>query len=210
MDNLEYLQHISQSNRPVAPVKKSKISIALIGKILLGGIVATALIIGVSVLLTNKSNKSEDLTQQLYLRINNINKTVTDNTRLLKSSQLRSISVSLSGTLTNTATQLSNYAAAHNEDGKKDPLAPKTAILEVETTSINTLNTVLSNAKLNGLLDRTYAVQIHLQVSLLLSITSELINRSSDEPDLLQILNQFQSSLSVIEQNLDNYSNPSD
>lgn len=210
MDNLEYLKHISQSNRPVAPAKKpSKVSMALIGKILLGGLVATALIIGVSVLLTNSSNKSEDLTQQLYLRINNVNKVVTDDTRLLKSSRLRSISVSLSGALTNTSAQISNYMSANNEDEKKDPLEPKAAILEVETNSINTLTTVLRNAKLNGILDRTYATQIHLQVSLLLSMASELANRT-DDAALLQIVEQFHSSLSVIEQSLDNYSNPSD
>lgn len=209
MDNLEYLQHISQSNRPVTPTKQTQIPIALIGKILLGGIVATALLIGISVLINNSSNKSEDLVQQLYLRINNISRTVTDNTRLLKSSQLRSISVSLTGALANTSNQLTNYATTHNEDGKKDPLAPRDAILEVEANSINTLNTVLANAKLNGILDRTYAVQIHLQVSLLLSIASELASRT-DDPELIQILQQFQSSLSVIEQSLDNYSNPSD
>lgn len=209
MDNLEYLQHISQSNRPVAPTKQTQIPIALIGKILLGGIVATALLIGISVLINNSSNKSEDLVQQLYLRINNISRTVTDNTRLLKSSQLRSISVSLTGALANTSNQLTNYATTHNEDDKKDPLAPRDTILEVEANSINTLNTVLANAKLNGILDRTYAIQIHLQVSLLLSIASELTSRT-DDPELIQILQQFQSSLSVIEQSLDNYSNPSD
>ena len=208
MDNLEYLQQISQSNRPSAPAKQSRIPIALIGKILLGIIVVIALIAGISVLANNSSNKSEDLTQQFYLRVNNINQVATNYTRQLKSSQLRSINVSLTGALTNTSNQLSGYAATHNEDGKKDPLAPKEEVLAAEAAAINGLNTTLTNAKLNGILDRIYANQIHLQVSLLLSMASELSNRT-DDADLLQILAQFTSSLSVIEQSLDNYSNPS-
>lgn len=211
MDNLEYLQQISQSNRPVAPSKQSQspISMALIGKILLGGIVILALLIGISILANNRSNKSEDLTQQLYLRINNINGVVTSSTSQLKSSQLRSINVSLSGALTNTSNQLDLYGASITEEGSKvDPLAPSEAILAAESAHLANLNNTLTNAKLNGIFDRIYAAQIHLQVSLLLSMASELSSRAED-PALLQIIGQFYSSLSVIEASLDNYSNPS-
>jgi serine kinase of HPr protein (carbohydrate metabolism regulator) len=67
----------------------------------------------------------------------------------------------------------------------------------------------LNNAKLNGILDRVYANQIQLQVSLLVTFISQLEQRTKDT-ELLEIISQYQSNLIVIEQSLKDYSNPSD
>lgn len=210
MDKLEYLNQISQSNRTKSPSssKNSQKSLpTLLLKILIGAVVVTIILIGIVAIANNGKTKSSDLQKQLYTRIINLNKTLGTYNSSLKSSRLRSIGVSLSGTLTNASNQLSNYITL-NSSGK-DPLVPSTKVSETETTLSDNLNTTLNNAKLNGILDRIYANQIKLQVSLLISLDTSLIARTKD-PALLNILNQLWSSLSVIEQSFNDYSSPSD
>lgn len=211
MDKLEYLNQISQSTRPATKSTGFAAFLAnnsLILKILIGGLVAFAILIGVGTLINNGNATSADLSKQLYTRIENVNKTVSTYNKSLKSSQLRSITSSLTGTLTGTGAQLKTYLeATYNEE--KNPLAlpEKLAVSEAEADA--TLNTALNTAKLNGLLDRVYASQILLQVNLLLSLTSELATRDKD-PTLYEILKNFHSNLSTIRQSLDAYSDPSD
>lgn len=206
MDKLEYLNHISQSNRPVAPVKKSFISGSLIVKILVIGVMLTALLICIGMVINTGPARATDLSRQLYTRIINVNKTISTYNPKLKSSQLRSISYSLSGTLTGTEAQLGAYLKATYPDSNA-PLSPSAETAQLETASITKINDTLYTAQLNGTLDRAYATQIHFQVSLLMSMTSELLSRDQDK-NLSQILDNFYSNLNTIEQSLDNYSNP--
>lgn len=208
MDNFEYLQKISESNRPVKkPSKFSQINGSLILKILIGGILASAILIVIGIVINTGPARATDVAQQLYLRMNNVNKVISTYNKNLKSSQLRSINYSLSGTLTNTAPQLSSYITTTNS-GSKSPLTPPNDILAYETSMDASVNGALATAKLNGTLDRIYSSQIHLQVSLMLSLTGELLERDKD-PALQTILDPFYSNLNVIEQSLNNYSDTS-
>lgn len=208
MDNLEYLQQISKSNRPVAPAQPtSKSNLSLIIKIAIGGIISFVAILILGIALGNMGAKSSDLAKQIYIRSNNLNSTITTYNRSLKSSRLRSISSSLSGTLVNTSNQLSNYLTSTSDDSKT-ALVPSEAITTSETELIDNLNTTLNNAKLNGILDRIYEHQIASQVSLLLALESQLLGRSPDEP-LLSIIQQSYASLSTIQTSLEEYDDPS-
>lgn len=208
MDNLEYLQQISKSNRPVAPAQPtSKSNLSLIIKITIGGIISFVAILILGIALGNMGAKSSDLAKQIYIRSNNLNSTITTYNRSLKSSRLRSISSSLSGTLVNTSNQLSNYLTSTSDDSKT-ALVPSEAITTSETELIDNLNTTLNNAKLNGILDRIYEHQIASQVSLLLALESQLLGRSPDEP-LLSIIQQSYASLSTIQTSLEEYDDPS-
>lgn len=208
MDNLEYLQQISKSNRPVAPAQPtSKSNLSLIIKIAIGGIISFVAILILGIALGNMGAKSSDLAKQIYIRSNNLNSTITTYNRPLKSSRLRSISSSLSGTLVNTSNQLSNYLTSTSDDSKT-ALVPSEAITTSETELIDNLNTTLNNAKLNGILDRIYEHQIASQVSLLLTLESQLLGRSPDEP-LLSIIQQSYASLSTIQTSLEEYDDPS-
>lgn len=205
MDNFEYLQHISASNRPVKkPSKFSQINGGLILKILIGGILVSAILIVIGIVINAGPARATDVAQQLYLRMNNVSKVISTYNKDLKSSQLRSINYSLSGTLTNTIPQLSSYITTTNSDSKS-PLTPPTEIVAYETNLDTSVNSALANAKLNGTLDRIYSSQIHLQVSLMLSMTSELLERDQDAA-LHTILDPFFSNLNVIEQSLNSYS----
>lgn len=206
MDNLEYLNHIAQSNRPVK-ARGAGASTSLIVKILLGGLVLFALILALGALMGKGSTKVGDLTKQVYVRTTNLDATITTYNKSLKSSQLRAIGISLSGTLANAAGQLSTYLSS--KDSGKNALVPNEEITAAEAENSNTLNLALENAKLNGILDRTYATQMNLQVSLLMSLVVQLAARNQDQ-ELAEILASYLNSLSTIEESLQNYSNPSD
>ena len=203
MDNLEYLNHIAQSNRPVK--RTSGAPISLIIKILLGGLVLFVLILSFGSMLGGKSTKSSDLVKQLYVRTTNLDSTINSYNKSLKSSKLRSIGISLSGILTSASSQLSAYISS--TDSSKNALQPNEQITAEEAENINALNLSLENAKLNGILDRTYVTQIHLQVSLLLSMVSQLSSRNDNET-LNAILESYISNLAVIEQSFQDYSSP--
>lgn len=205
MNNLEYLNQISQETRPTS-AKKSN-SLSLIIKIAVGGIAAFLFIMCVGLVLNAGKSSPTDLTKQLYVRTANLNTTLTTYNKSLKSSQLRAIGTSLNGVLTGASASLSNYLLP--EDGEKGDLNPPEKLLATETTTDEELNTSLNNAKLNGILDRVYANQIQLQVSLLISFIAQLEPRTKDEA-LLDIITQYQSNLYIIEQSLKTYSNPSD
>lgn len=205
MNNLEYLNQISQETRPVKSQKSN--SMSLIIKIAVGGIAAFLFIMFLGIALNAGKTSPTDLTKQLYVRTTNLNTALGTYNRALKSSQLRAIGTSLNGVLTSASASLTGYLAP--ADDKEASLNPPEKLLETETTTITELDTALNNAKLNGILDRVYANQIHLQVSLLITFISQLEQRTKDT-DLLEILDQYQSNLYVIEQSLQNYSNPSD
>jgi len=204
MDNLEYLNHIAKSNRPTKSAK-SGVTNSLIVKILVGGLLLFALIFIIGGMLGG-STKSSDLVKQLYTRTTNLESTLGTYNPSLKSSKLRAIGLSLVGTLANASSQISSYITT--TDDSKNALVPKEEIMNQETENNNALNLALENAKLNGILDRTYATQIQLQVSLLLSLISQLSSRSDDEA-LINILNNYASSLTIIEQSFQNFSDPS-
>lgn len=154
-------------------------------------------------MLGNLGGKSNDLTKQLYTRTANLNTTLNTYNRSLKSSQLRAIGVSLSAILTNASNQLSGYLSANSKD--KDVLALDEKTSASETALIEELNTSLTNAQLNGVLDRYYDNLIGLQVSLLLSQTSQLLARTKDA-NLISILTNFHTSLETIHQSIEAYS----
>lgn len=205
MDSLEYLNQISQSNRPVKPNTKVKAKLlnASIIKIILGGVVLFFLIMIIGVMLGNLHAKPEELTKQLYTRTSNLNSVITDYNKSLKSSRLRSIGLSLSSVLTNSGNQLSTYIMG--EEGGQELLKPEEETLLAEQQLSETLNTSLNNAKLNGILDRAYSNQIGLEVSLLLSMISELEERAKDDTDLMNILVTYYQNLKVIHENFENY-----
>lgn len=205
MNNLEYLNQISQETRPTKSKKSS--SMSLIIKIAVGGLAAFLFIMCLGIALGSGKSTPTDLAKQLYVRTTNLGTALTTYNKSLKSSQLRAIGTSLNGVLTGASASLANYLSADGED--KADLNPPEKLLATETTTIEELDTALNNAKLDGILDRVYANQIQLQVSLIITFISQLEQRTKDT-ELLDIISQYQSNLYVIEQSLQNYSNPSD
>ncbi len=207
MDNLAYLNQISQSNRPTKRHDRGKGANSLIIKLIIGGLVLFFLLMAIGALLGNLGSRSRNLAEQIYTRSANLNSTLQTYTPNLKSSRLRAIGSSLSSILINGTNQLSAYLIGDDED--KDAPVSDQKIIDEELALQQELNLSLNNAKLNGILDRVYETQITLQVSLLVSLTSQLLERSSNDPELTKIIEPLHNSLLAIQGNLESYNNPS-
>lgn len=210
MNNLEYLNSISRPAQPTK-AKKSGITGGFVLKLLLGAVVAIAAMIGVSVLINNSNSKATDLARHLYLRMTEVQSIVNNYNKDLKSSELRSINYSLSGTLTGSLAQLKSYLESTKGDNEKS-IDPPASIIAEENEFLNGEKgpiPTLENARLNGTLDRNYITQIHMQVSLLLSMITELAARDHNE-QLNSILGSLHSNLAVIEQSMEKYSSRAD
>ena len=205
MDNFAYLNEISASNRPVknpAAAPKS-LKTATIVKIVAAGAVLFFLLMAVGALVGNLKGKTDSLLKQLYLRTTNMSTIMEDYNRDLKSSDLRSLAASLAGTLTNATNQLAGVMGAEDPEDA----APDAATTEEETAVLNELNTSLTNARLNGILDRAYANLVGLQVSLIMSMISELEART-DDVELLKVLSTYRGNLEVLHQGFEAYDDP--
>lgn len=206
MDNFAYLNQISKSARakstPVVKKSGSPLAKLSIGRIAIIGIVGFFLLMAVGGLIGNINGKPKELSKQLYLRTTNLSSILTTYNPSVKSSRLRSISVSLISVLNHTSGQLSTYIGG--EKSKDDDLLPKQKTIDSETALSEELNLSLNHAKLNGILDRTYENQLTLQVSLLLSLTSQVLARTKDEA-LTSILKSFYFSLETIHNSLESY-----
>ena len=205
MDNFAYLNEISASNRPVknpATAPKS-LKTATIVKIVAAGAVLFFLLMAVGALVGNLKGKTDSLLKQLYLRTTNMSTIMEDYNRDLKSSDLRSLAASLAGTLTNATNQLAGVMGAEDPEDA----APDAATTEEETAVLNELNTSLTNARLNGILDRAYANLVGLQVSLIMSMISELEART-DDAELLKVLSTYRGNLEVLHQGFEAYDDP--
>lgn len=184
------------------PAKKSKMDFlknkfVLVGIILVAGIILMA-IVG-AVLSGGKGGIREQATA-LQLRLESMSSTISSYQGLVKSSILRSDSTSLSGILSNTDRDLSNYLSEKYKD-KKD----FKKLEEDEAAHSEALEAELFEARINGILDRIYAHKITYEISLLMSMESKLYDATGDDA-LKDILNTSYDSLTVIYEKFENYS----
>ena len=191
MNNLEYLNQISKTSRPVKNSGNNQ-GFGTIIKIAVIGVVAFIILFIVGAIISSKSNSASTLGPQIYIRttINTYNKS-------LRSSRLRSIGLTLSSTLTAATNQLDPFFKSSASKDKN--------LTQSETEYQANLDGTLTNAKLNGMLDRAYANQMQLQTSLLLSMLEQAINHTRDE-NLKNIYAQYQSNLTATNTDLVNYS----
>lgn len=87
----------------------------------------------------------------------------------------------------------------------KNSISKNKELTASETEYITELENTLTTAKLNGMLDRTYANQMQLQTALLLSMLEQAINHTKDE-NLKNIYTQYQSNLYTANADFTNYS----
>lgn len=205
MDNFAYLNEIAASNRPVQnpAAAPQKMRGATVIKIVAIGVVAFVMLMAVGALIGSLQGKTENLTKQLYLRTTNLSTVMQDYNKELKSSDLRTLGASLAGALTNATTQLTSYIGGEDAEER----VPDAKTVEEETAVLEELTASLTNARLNGILDRAYANLVGLQVSLIMSMISELEERTSDAK-LLEVLSAYRGNLEVLHQGFEAYDDP--
>ena len=195
MNNIDYLNKISSENQH----EKSSDSL-FSSKPLKFGLIAVAvlaLFILIFGALSNSTGKEKSVFERLNLRLTNVNSSITTYNKSVKSSALRSSGVSLASILEATSLSLTPFYEKYDLDAKK----PSEKISAGETALLDSLNLELENGKLNGILDRTYAREI----SLLLSLEVELYEKTKDEA-LKAALESSYTNLETIYPNFNDFS----
>ena len=178
MDSKEYLEQISAGVGPGKSAKKGGFFSSTIFKVILGGVVLFALIIGVGAALGgSKGPDTKDQALELNLYIESTMGAISNYQTKLKSSILRSHSASLNSVLSNTTRDVSSYL--ETAYGKSKAKATK-AMKEAEKLHADGLDADLFQAKINGILDRIYAHKMAYEISIIMSKETGLRERIND------------------------------
>ena len=192
MDSQDYLDQISKSARPVKPAKKglSGILSSIWFKLGLGALALLIVMVIFGSILGGRTTLEERCTT-MKLKMDGVAEVVSEYQPFVKSSLLRSISASLKGVLTNTSSQLNNFMinAYQYEEGKV-----KQAVREEAELNKEALSNDLFEAKINGLLDRTFAHKMANEIYLIMSDEAGIAN-DSEEAELKEILTSSYDSL---------------
>ena len=208
MDKQEYLNQISESNRPVknrngilGKLFSSKFFwlgfIAVVGFILIA-------ILGSILKGSNGSVKADSYA--LQIRISNTMEIIDSYQKLVKSSVLRSDSASLNSVLSNTNIDLDNYL---NEKYslKRDEITKMlgSKVVDGLDQEKQGLEEELFNAKINGNLDRIYAHKMAYEISVIMNDESKIYNSNSDDA-LKNIMVTSYNSLENLYNKISNFS----
>lgn len=200
MNDLEYLNQISakanQSSKTGFFDKKMKIVLGVLGGVILLAIILMSIGGNSS---TPEATVSSELTR-LYTRASELSKTITKYNSSISHSALRSNGAQLSTLLTEITTSTSSYLT--NNLGT-DP--KKLTLTESDAANISKLDDDLKKARLNGLLDRTYAHEMDYQIDYLL-IIEESIHKKNSDSYLNAFIESSSSSLTLLKESFHNYS----
>lgn len=177
---MAYLQQIATKPNGAKSPQKGGNFLDLPPKVLyfvVGGLILAVLIIVIGSIMGNRpaANTSGPI-ERISLRSKNLNTALTKYSRELKSSNLRSMATSLSSVMSGLE---SSSATILKSDFGKTSSTDK-AITAEETALITSLNETLDNAKLNGLLDRTFVREITSQISTLIILNTDSLKKLSN------------------------------
>lgn len=194
MDSQDYLNQIAATSKPVAP--KTGFAGIVSSKYFKWGIIAFVVLIAIiifgSMLGGNKKPSVGEKCYALNLRLTSNVEMIDTYQPSVKSSKLRSISATLKGIFSNTSSQLTTYITqvlGINENDKSMANLEEEAELNKEA-----LNEDLFAAKINGVLDRTYAHKMAFEIYSIMSDQAGIVNATNDE-DLKSLLDASYTSL---------------
>ena len=202
MESQDYLNQIS--TKPVAKkdaggisgLLKSKIVWLIVGAL---GLFILFAILG-AVLSSNKGDMKSDLVR-FQLHLENTSNVISEYQSKVKSSTLRSHSASLSTVLENTHSKITNYLAEKYNMKKNE----NKKLAEQMKTEQDALMNELFEAKITGVLDRTYAHKMAYEISLFLTEEAKILKVSKDDV-LNDIINESYNSLKILYDNFNNFS----
>lgn len=145
------------------------------------------------ILMMNRGTSTKDECIKLKFRLDQTSIVITEYQQYIKSSSLRSLSASLKGIFTNTSSKLGDFmiSAYSYEESKVDE-----AVVEEAELNADGLSNELFEAKINGLLDRTFAHKMALEIYSVMSEEMTIYNSTSDsEAALKELLTSSHDSL---------------
>ena len=202
MDGQEYLNQITAAARPM---KKSRSGIlgSPIFKVAIIGVVLFILIVIIGSFLGGSQTGGKNQAISLKLHIDKTLAVISKYQPSVKSSTLRSSSASLYSVLSNTSRDLTNVMTSIYKDykpGKEDPKLINTADLEQDA-----LDSSLSDAKINGVLDKVYANKMAYEISLIATMEANLYDSTNNEA-LMDILSTSYDSLNNLYASFNDFS----
>lgn len=209
MENTDYLNQIAAKPTPTSPVSgiTNIVSPKLI-KLVAGAIIAFILMLVIGNILGSANSKTTALNESFYLRVQNLsaaNSPLTAYARDLHSSDLRALTNTLKTSLLVTAQNLNLILS----DLNIDPANIDEQVTLDENANIADLSLPLQSARLNGLLDRTFANSINLQVTLLISKGYEILDKNST-PAVQATLTKALADLDILSQRFTDLANTID
>ncbi len=201
MDGQSYLNEISMANRPAPKSKMDfmKSKFFIVGAI---GIIGLILIFIIGMVLGSGKTGVKEQSITLKVRLDNVSEIVKEYQPDIKSSELRSDSASLYSVMTNTSRELGEYLEAAYNFREKD-ISNK--IKNTEDAHKEGLSSELFEAKINGLLDRTYTYKMVYEVSLITTMERRIYNLANNE-SLKNIMDSSITSLTNIYDALNSFS----
>lgn len=204
MNNKEYLNQISSDIRKTNSGGKLGglgISPKML-KIIVGLFVAAIFIIVVGLIAGSgkDANTDRDIMDRVYLRTKNVSQVITDNNSRIKSPELRSMTNSLKAVLTELNFRVGTFLKEdYGAESAETPAKEDTGISESDYKTA--LTESLNNARISGLLDRTLARELTFNISMILSMESDIISSTkldavrdfliTNQANLNQLLDQF-------------------
>lgn len=210
MNNKDYLDKIASEARPLTASAPGFLGSALHLSMkqlkIIGIAIAAIFLVLIIAMIASSGNKNteRDYVDTAYLRTKDLSKVIDDYRTKIRSSELRSMAMSLKSVLLETNYALSSTLT--NNFGAKSPDTPeKESTATDETAIIGELTASLEEARLNALLDRVFAREYTYQISLLISLETDIINRT--KIDLLKSsLTSSRSNLETLHEQFDNFS----
>ena len=198
---MAYLEQIATTTKPPAP-KESFLHSKKIFIVLGVAVFLSIFLMIIGNLMGSGSDKEQDAIMRLNVRTTNLLKVIQDYNRNIKSSSLRSMGTSLSTQITDLNRNINAYVEEHWKSKIPD------SITEEEGVFTDELINTLENARLNGYLDRVFAREFALQIALLNSLQTEILERTKDE-FLITTINNALPSFRELHTEFANYTDPS-
>ena len=205
MDGQQYLNQISQSNRPAKNTGGGGLKKILSSKFFIVGAVGLGILVLILILgglLSGGKGDEKSLNYKLFLHLDNTLAVVQTYQPEVKSSILRSSSASLQGVLSNTKGKLEGYLGEKYKFKAKDIDKATTA---AATKAKDELTKELFEAKINGVLDRTYAHRMAYEIDAIASEEAKIIKSASNDT-LKGILTESYDSLTTLYEKFNDFS----
>jgi hypothetical protein len=187
MNNEDYLKQISAKPLKAAAASQNKFLSPFMIKLIACGLIAIVLLIVVMNLLGQSGARAKALTETIYTRMSLLSRNggpIDSYGKQLYSSDLRALSSTLKTNLVNSARDLEILMP----DISLNPNQVSKTVTANEEAYLTEYTSMLENARLNALLDRTYSSTTTLVISQLLTEINELLARNENRAleDLLQ------------------------
>lgn len=194
MDNQAYLDQIST---PTSAPKTKNSNNSFLKQVFIAlgiaiGLFALIAIFGGIISANRVSEKDSAIA--LKLRSDNLQTVITEYNKSIKSSDLRSTNTSLAGILSDVSTTLANYISDSLSLKQKEYTKK---VVDKENAALEELKNELFEAKINGMIDRTFARKMIYETQNLINYENTL-KKATGNASLKSYLSSSVNSLMVL------------